>query len=133
MKQNHDDENSGGIRINGNVTGSNVNVGGSNVSQSIVDNSKGDSVQTAFGSIFNEVDKLVDAPLKEDVIEILQKLQKEAYKGEQANEKRVQSWMNFLAEMVPDIGEVAVRTFINPIDGVSSVFQKVAKRAKNKT
>jgi hypothetical protein len=133
MNANRDDENSGGIHINGNVTRSNINVGGSNVSQSMVDNSRGDSVQTAFGPIFNEVDKLVDASLREDVLEILQKLQKEAYKGEQANEKRVQSWMNFLAEMAPDILEVAIRTFINPIDGVSSVFQKIAKRAKNKT
>jgi hypothetical protein len=132
VNRKNDFENAGGISINGNVTGSNLNIGGSNVNQRIVDNSKGDSVQVAFGSIFNEADKLVDASLKEDVLDILQKLQKEAYKGDQANEKRVQSWMNFLAKMTPDIWDVAVRTFINPIDGISSVFQKVAKRARSK-
>ncbi len=132
MNANRGSENSSGIHVNGNVIGSNLNIGGSNVKQSVVDNSKGDSVQVAFGPIFNEVEKLADASLKEDISEILQKLQNEAYKGEQANEKRVQSWINFLADIAPDIWDVAVRTFINPIDGVGSVFQKVAKRALNK-
>jgi hypothetical protein len=34
--------------------------------------------------------------------------------------------------MLPDIGEVAINTFINPIQGLSIAFQMIAQQAKEK-
>jgi len=54
----------------------------------------------------------------------------EAQKGEGADESTARRYLNFLLETAPDAWEVAINTFINPIQGVSTVLQKVASRAK---
>ena len=38
-----------------------------------------------------------------------------------------------LALMAPDIWDVAVATFTNPILGISTVVKKIAEKAKNQT
>jgi hypothetical protein len=129
MSRKGEQENNGELHIGGNVTGSNINVGGRNIRQNI-SNTSGDIIQNAFGPILAQTEKIRDPNLKGDVLEILDKLKVEAGKGDKADEKRVQSWMNFLGDIAPDVWEVAVRTFINPIDGVSLVFRKIAARAK---
>ena len=60
----------------------------------------------------------------------VQGLETEAAKGEDADEGKVQTWFDHLGNMAPDIFEVAVDTFTNPIKGISTVFKKVAERAK---
>jgi hypothetical protein len=71
-----------------------------------------------------------DGPEKTMAQTAVQGLQGEAAKGEQADESKVQKWFTFLAGMAPDIRNVAVDTFTNPIKGLSTVFKKVAERAK---
>lgn len=60
----------------------------------------------------------------------LEKLDQEAQKGEAADEEEVQQWLDVLLAMLPDIGEVAIDTFLNPIKGLSTVFRKIAAKAR---
>jgi len=42
----------------------------------------------------------------------------------------VNKWINFLAEIAPDVWEVAIDTLSNPIKGIGTAFIKVAGKAK---
>ena len=47
-----------------------------------------------------------------------------------ADEKKVQRGFELILTMLPDIAEVAINTFINRAAGISTVFQKIAQKAK---
>lgn len=118
--------------ITGDISGSTgVAVGHS--AQATVTQSSGtvsDDIAQAFADIVQKVNALPDGPNKDDAKEAVQKLEVEARKGDQVDENRVQRWFSFLAETAPDAWRVAVDTFINPIKGVSTAFQKIAEKAK---
>ena len=88
------------------------------------------TIQVAFDGLREQAAAVEDEDAREEVESTLDKLEREAGKGDAASESRVRGYFSFLAEMAPDIWEVAVNTFIHPIAGVSTVFQKVAQRAK---
>jgi len=88
------------------------------------------TIQTAFDELRAKAAAITDEDTREDLESTLDKLEREAGKGDAANENRIKGYFNFLAEMAPDIWEMVVKTFINPIAGVSTMFQKVAQRAK---
>jgi hypothetical protein len=90
----------------------------------------GEGIAKVFSTLYQCIEVLPSGPAKEDAKDAVQKLEAEARKGEQADEGRVQRWFSFLAETAPDTWEVAVQTFINPIQGVGLVFQKIAARAQ---
>ena len=122
------------VRIS-DVSGSNINIAGGDINQVIAngDYMGGDkNIQIVFGRIRREIEKLPDGIEKQEANETLDKLEAESHKGDQANENRVERWFKFLAETAPDAWDVAVKTFINPIDGVGEVFRKVAQRANKK-
>ena len=73
-----------------------------------------------------------DGGNKQDAKDTVAKLEAEAKKGDKADEQRVTRLFLFLAETGRDAIEVAVNTFINPILGISTVFQKVAQKSKEK-
>jgi hypothetical protein len=83
-----------------------------------------------FSMLQQRVDKMPAGEEKTEAKDALNKLQAEAKKGEAADEGRVKKYLNFLAKTAPDIWQVAVDTFINPVKGLSTVFRKVAERAK---
>ncbi|NDJ51794.1 MAG: hypothetical protein GYB68_01765 [Chloroflexi bacterium] len=56
-------------------------------------------------------------------------LQTEAEKGDEADEGKVEKWFNFIVDMAPDIGEVAMAAFTNPISGLTVAVKKVAEKA----
>lgn len=90
----------------------------------------GDEIAKAFAAITARVNALPPGPAKEDAADAVKKLEGEARKGDQADESRVHRWFTFLAQTAPDAWEVAVDTFINPVKGVSTLFQKIAAKAK---
>lgn len=92
----------------------------------------GEEIAKVFSTLYERIEAMPTGPAKEDARDAVKKLEVEAHKGEKADESRVQRWFSFLAETAPDVWEVAVQTFINPIKGVSLVFQKIAARAKEK-
>jgi hypothetical protein len=120
------------------IHSSSVNVSGGDINNVTTihsgsgDITLGDKITTidkAFSGLYRELNKMPDGVDKEDTEDTLRKLENEARKGNHADQNRVSRWLNFLAEISPDVWQVAVQTFINPIAGVSLVFQKVAQRA----
>lgn len=89
-----------------------------------------DQISALFKTLEQIIDTIADESDKKVAENAIETLEEEARKGEQADEKTVKKWMNFLAETAPDAWEVAIDFFINPIRGVSTVFKKIAERAK---
>ena len=90
-----------------------------------------DDIARAFALIIQKMDELPEGPGKSIAQAAVQGLATEAKQGEQAEENRVRKWFAFLAEAAPDVLEVVINTFINPIAGLGTVFKKVAERAKS--
>lgn len=116
----------------GNITGSNINIGGDNVQQAITQHVQNDQIKIAFEPIYKIVSNMAKGSNKEDALDTIQKIEKEAREGNNVDETRLQRLMNFLAETAPDAWDVAVKAFLNPIDGVSEIFRKIAQRSKKK-
>ena len=95
-----------------------------------IDNSDINVIDKVFSRLYQSLDQIPDSPKKALAEHAMQGLEAEAVKGEQADEEKVKEWFTGLMAMLPDIGEVAINTFINPITGLSTVFQKVAKKAQ---
>lgn len=86
-------------------------------------------IDEIFRTLYEKVDSLADEKTKKQVEEAIKGLKAEACKGEKANQKAINKWFIFLAKMAPDIFEVVVATFINPIKGLSTAFKKIAEQA----
>jgi len=117
----------GDIKV-GNVSGSGIAIG--HGAQAYVTPGSADALAVVVKSLLEKVNALPDGPDKKDATDAVARLETEARKGDQAEENRVRRWFSFLAEAAPDVGEVAVASFLNPIAGVGKVFQLVAARAK---
>jgi len=113
----------------GDVTGSNIVVGNHN-RVSVTHGISAEEIAKAFSPLLQAVQTKAESPEKALAQTAVQGLEAEASKGEEAEEGNVQKWIDFLGNMAPDIWEVAVDTFTNPVKGLSTVFKKVAERAK---
>lgn len=89
-----------------------------------------EALAKAFAPLLQAVQAKAESPEKALAQTAVQGLESEAAKGEDADEGKVQKWFDFLGGMAPDILEVAVDTFTNPVKGLSTVFKKVAEKAK---
>jgi hypothetical protein len=114
----------------GKISGSSGVALGKNVNVKITQGASAEEIARAFSTLLQAVQAKSESPEKAMAQTAVQGLEAEAAKGEDADEGKVQKWVDFLGEMAPDIWEVAVDTFTNPIKGVSTVFKKVAERAK---
>jgi hypothetical protein len=127
-KENRKINTGGGTYIEGNVnTGGGDFVGHDKIVKS---GASADEISTAFLKLYQGIEKLPDPEHRKEALDAAKKLEAEARKGDQADESRVERWFNFLAGMGPDIFDVAVTTFTNPIAGVGKVFQMIAAKAK---
>lgn len=89
-----------------------------------------DGIAKAFEALHQALAQKPDTPKKAMAEQAVKGLEAEAIRGEQADESNVEEWFTSLMAMLPDVAEVAVNTFINPISGLSTVFQKIAQKAK---
>lgn len=118
----------GGDKVGGDKVGGDK-VGGDKVGGNKVE-SYGVSVEEVFEQLSAEISQVSASPEKEVAELAAKNLEAEAKKGEDADEKTVERWLTTMLTMLPDVAEVAINTFINPVQGLSTVFQKVAQRAK---
>jgi len=89
------------------------------------------SEMTAAFEKLTEAIKAISNPAQQAVAQMaVQNLQTEAAKGDAASEETVKNWFEMLIGMSPDIWDVAVTTFANPIAGLSLAFKKIAEKAK---
>lgn len=113
----------------GDVKGSNIVVGNHN-RVSVTHGASAEEIAQAFSTLLQAVQAKAESPEKVMAQTAVQGLEAEASKGEEAQEGNVQKWFEILGNMAPDIWEVAVDTFTNPVKGLSTVFKKVAERAR---
>lgn len=95
-----------------------------------VEHKGADEIARVFDALQEKVGELPEGPEKSVAEQSIKAMEAEARKGEAASESSVRKWMRFLAEAAPDIWDVAVSTFMNPIKGVGTVFVKIASRAR---
>ncbi len=103
-----------------------------NKAQAIVNqqtNAPIDDVAAAFSQLFEKINQMPEGAEKDVAKSAAQALEKEAQKGSQAKEAAVSKWFSILAQMAPDVFEVALTTFANPIQGLGVAFQKIAQKA----
>src|SRR5512146_3309040 len=89
--------------------------------QAVVSQSRGiegDEIAHAFSALEKALATMPDSPRKEAASGAVKALETEARKADKADATQARKWLDFLIEMAPDVGEVAIDTFINPIKGV---------------
>ena len=110
------------VVIGGSVQGSNIVVGNHNTLSN--------QYKPDFTKIYQYVEdhpKLTPTE-KDDVKTELQEVEQEVQKGAQADETFLARRFRNIQRMAPDILDVAVETLKNPISGVATVIQKIAKK-----
>ncbi len=118
----------GGAYIEGGVsTGGGDFVGRNKITQTGAD---AEGIAKAFGELYQALEQKPDTMQKNMTKQALETLEEEAQKGNQADEEKVKQGLEVVMSMLPDIGEVAINTFINPVYGLSTAFKKIAQKAK---
>ena len=87
-------------------------------------------LEKLFAGLNQKIEKMEDGVEKTIAQTTVQGLKEEVEKGEKADETKVQKMFNSLLNMAPDVWEVAVATFVNPVAGVGMAFKKIAERAQ---
>jgi hypothetical protein len=90
-------------------------------------------VTELFAEIYRAIEHLspaISGAERDQIREMIKKIEAEAVKGEAANSGRIERWLKTLKQMAPDIFEVTVTTWANPVAGVGMVLKKVAEKAK---
>ncbi len=114
----------------GDISGSTGIAVGKNVKVDVTNGISAEELTKAFAPLLQAVQAKAESPEKVMAQTAVQGLEAEASKGEEAQEGNIQKWIDILGNMAPDIWEVAVDTFTNPVKGLSTVFKKVAEKAK---
>jgi len=94
-------------------------------------NKDSDEVNQVFVALAQKIAELPEGSEKDIAKSAVNALQAEAKLGDNAKESNVAKWLNFLAQTAPDIWDVAIATFANPVAGLSVAFKKVADRAQD--
>src|SRR5436309_5250557 len=90
----------------------------------------GTEVAQLFESVYRRIEEPA-APRKADAQEVretVQRVEREVAKGEQADTERVERWLRGLADIAPDVLEVAVNALVNPAAAVASAVRALARR-----
>lgn len=117
--------------IVGNVSGTGIAIGNNAKATVIQSNIEIDVINDAFKGLYQTLETTPPSAQKDIAQQAVQKLEEEAHKGDKADEGKVTEWFQVLVTMLPDMAEVAITTFINPIQGLNIAFQKIAQKAKD--
>lgn len=123
-----------GAYIGGNVTVKNGDFVGGNQVKTITSYHGADpaALAQAFAEIYARVSAQpnLSAEDKADVQAELQEVEEELQKGEAADEGFIRRRLRNIRRMAPDILEVVLTTFANPLKGLGTVAQKIAAKMK---
>ena len=86
-----------------------------------------------FAQIQEKIDQRTDDPQvdKTELKNLVENVEKEVKKGDEANRGKVERWLRFLAEMADDVFQVTAATLANPLAGVTKAIQLIAQKAKD--
>lgn len=122
------------VSIGGNATGNAIGnqasvrantISGGNTTQQ-------DELSRLFNKIFISISERSSDPTvdKEEITEVVQQLQEEATKGDKLDESIIRRRLRAIARMAPDILDVVIETFKNPVLGVATVIRNIAQKMK---
>jgi len=118
-----------------NISGSNIHIKGDVVGRDKITKNTFESASLA--NQFKEIHRLIherpnDPSVdKNELIEVVSKIEQEVQKGQAGNEKKVERWLRFLSSMADDIFDVTVNALSSPVLGVAKAFQLIAKKARS--
>ncbi len=115
----------------GNVTDSNVAIGRG--AQVTISEGPSDALlEKLFEKVYQRIeerpeDSDVD---KKEIAATVENIQAEVEKGENANPRKVERWLNTIADIAPDILDVILAALLSPTGAIAAALRMVAKRAK---
>jgi len=125
----------GGDQIQaGDISGTGIAIG-RGARASVTQGVSGNDVAALFAAIKQQIDARPEDPNvdKDELNELVQNIEQENAKGEQANPSKVERWLGYLASMADDIYAVTVEALKSPAAGISAVVRKIAAKARGET
>ncbi|MFL7790769.1 MAG: zinc-ribbon domain-containing protein [Anaerolineae bacterium] len=115
----------------GNVSGKGIAIG-RDAQAAVTDGVSVEELAKLFAAVYQQIgDRPEDPDVdKGEIAESVQKIEREASMGEEANPNKVERWLKTLATAAPDILEVTTACLLNPAAGVAAVIKKVAEKAR---
>ncbi len=133
----HVTKQSGGVHIEGSAHIGGDVVGGDKVTSTI---NVGDATRRAaayeiaqlFAGIYQQIAVRPADPNveKEELIQTVQRIEKENTKGERANPGKVEGLLKTLLSTAPDIGKFVIAALTSPAGGIATALRKAAEKAK---
>jgi hypothetical protein len=124
------------IRV-GNISGSSGVAIGRGAKASVTYGSSADSedLQKLFAAIYTNIESRPEERdiEKEEIVQVVQNIEKETVKGEEANPGKVERWLGYLSNMAPDILDVTLAALTNPAAGIATAIRKIAEKARVET
>ena len=119
--------------IEGNVSGG-IIVQGRNANVAVKQSSWSESkeISILFDKLYLAVGERKDDPDidKEEILETVQRIENESKMGDQANQSKLERWMENLQKMAPDIVDVILASLGGPVSGITAVLKKIAEQAR---
>jgi hypothetical protein len=132
-KSSHSENQSGGV----NIQGSQVSIGGDLVGRDKITNQGMSGEEAlALAKEFNHIRQVIDQRPpdadvdKQELQELVGKIEGEVQKGDQANHVKVERWLGYLANMADDIFQLTAAVLSSPAAGVVKAVQLIAKKAR---
>jgi hypothetical protein len=113
---------SGGVTVQGR---------GAKVSVQQISESNDKELSALFDKLYEAIQSRPPDPNidKEEISETVQRIEQEVKKGDQANDSKLQRWMEGLNKIAPDIVDVILASLGGPVSGITAVLKKVAEHA----
>ena len=92
------------------------------------DGEKAEKATTAMEIMYARIAEMPESEEKQMVVEAMAKIEAEAAKGDDGDENTLEDTIKTVVGILPDVAEIAINTAINPVSGVTTLLQKVAKR-----
>jgi hypothetical protein len=124
---------SGGVNIKGNVNTSGgdiaVNIEKGDVHQNI--DSTILQIDELFDHVYKNIDTNTGIPLKDkEAIKVsVDEIKQESIKGADRNEGFIETRLQNIGKMAPDILEIVLKTIANPMIGLATLAQKIQEKA----
>jgi hypothetical protein len=125
---------SAGVSIGGNVETGGGDIAGGDIKKGDVHQSHGpqaSDVKELFSPIYQLIDQKKTLPVEDqaDLKVMVEEIEAEAVKGEDADETLIGRHLRNIARMAPDILDVTLKTIANPVLGLATIAQKIASKA----
>ncbi len=90
----------------------------------------GEDIARLFEAVYARVERPTGKrkAKADEVRETVQRVEQEVSKGDEGDTERIERWLRALADIAPDVLEVAVTAMTNPWAAVASGVKMVAKR-----